>query len=103
MSQSGKWSIFQCGFKKDHRTEDNLFVLNTIYNKYVKCMNKDIYVAFIDFSKFFDKINRDMMLYKLMKYGINGPVYDMIKSVYCSTGYQVQIGDDVSQMFYGKG
>ena len=36
MSQSGKWSIHQCGFKKDHRTEDNLFLLNTIHEKYVK-------------------------------------------------------------------
>ena len=65
-------------------------------------MNKDVYVAFIDFSKFFDKINRDMMLYKLLKYGINGPLYDIIKSVYCNTGYQVQIGDNISPMFYGN-
>ena len=102
MSQSGKWSLNQCGFKQDHRTEDNLFVLNTIYNKYVKGMKKDLYVAFIDFSKFFDKINREMMLYKLLKYNINGPCYNIIKSVYCQTGYQVKIGDDISPMFYGK-
>ena len=102
MSQNGKWSIFQCGFKKDHRTEDNLFVLNTIHNKYVKGMNKDIYVAFIDFSKFFDKINRDMMMYKLLKYGINGSLYSIIKSLYSCTGYQVQIGDDLSPIFYGN-
>ena len=102
MSQSGKWSIYQCGFKKDHRTDDNLFVLNTIYNKYVKDMNKDVYIAFIDFSKCFDKINRDMMMYKLLKYDISGPIYKIIKSVYCKTGYQVQIGDDISSMFYGE-
>ena len=102
MSQSGKWSPHQCGFKKDHRTEDNLFVLNTIHNKYVKGMNKDVYVTFIDFSKFFDKINRHMMLYKLLKYNINGPIYNIIKSVYSRTGYRVKIGDDVSPLFYGQ-
>ena len=102
MTQSGKWSLHQCGFKKDHRTEDNLFVLNTIHNKYVKDMNKDVYIAFVDFSKFFDKINRDMMLYKLLKYDINGPIYNIIKSVYNRTGYQVQIGEDISPIFYGK-
>ena len=69
MSETGRWSKFQCGFKKDHRTEDSLFVLNTIYNKYVKGLKKDVYIAFIDFSNFFDKINRDMMMYKLLKYG----------------------------------
>ena len=102
MSQSGKWSLYQCGFKKDHRTEDNLFVLKTIYNSYVKDENKDVYIAFIDFSKFFDKINREMMLYKLLKYGINGQIYKLIKSVYSKTGYQVRIGDDISPMFYGN-
>ena len=102
MSQSEKWSIFQCGFKKDHRTEDNLFVLNTIHDKYVKGMKKDIYIAFIDFSKFFDKINRDMMMYKILRYGINGPLYNIIKSLYHCTGYQVKIGEDVSPMFYGN-
>ena len=102
MSQSGKWSIHQCGFKKDHRTEDNLFLLNTIHEKYVKNMKKDVYIAFIDFSKFFDKINRDMMLYKLLKYNINGPIYKIIKSVYSRTGYKVKIGDDVSPLFYGQ-
>ena len=100
MSQSGKWSIYQCGFKNDHRTEDNLFVLNTIYNKYVKDMKKDVYVAFIDFSKFFDKINRDMMMYKLLKYGISGSIYNIIKSVYAKTGYQVQVGGCISPMLY---
>ena len=102
MSRSGKWSLNQCGFKKDHRTEDNLFVLNTVYDKFVQDMKKDVYIAFIDFSKFFDKINRDMLLYKLLKYDINGPCYNIIKSVYCQTGYQVQIGDEISPMFYGR-
>ena len=102
MSMSGKWSIYQCGFKKDHRTEDNLFVLKTIYNDYVKDKNKDVYIAFIDFSKFFDKINHEMMLYELLKYGISGPIYKIIKSVYHRTGYQVQIGDSISPLFYGN-
>ena len=102
MSSSGKWSVKQCGFKKDHRTEDNLFILRNIHDKYVKGMKKDVYITFIDFSKFFDKINRHMMLYKLLKYDINGSIYDVIKSVYTRTGYQVQIGDDVSPLFYGQ-
>ena len=102
MSRTGKWSIHQCGFKKDHRTEDNLFILDTIHDKYVKEMKKDVYLAFIDFSKFFDKINRDMMLYKLLKYDVNGSIYDIIKSVYKQTGYQVKMGDSVSPLFYGQ-
>ena len=74
MSTNNLWCIHQCGFKKDHRTEDNLFVLNTIYESHVARGQGNIYLAFVDFSKFFDTINRDMLYYKLLKYGISGPV-----------------------------
>ena len=93
------WCINQCGFKKDHRTEDNLFILNTIHEKYVARGKGSIYLAFIDFSKFFDTINREMLYYKLLKYGISGPVYNVIKSMYSATRYRVKIGDSISPSF----
>ena len=101
MQQSNKWSINQGGFKSDHRTEDHMFVINNVYEKYVTNQNKKVYLAFIDFSKFFDKINRHMMLYKLLKYGITGQVYRMIKSIYNRTEYSVQINDECSPLFQG--
>ena len=99
METTGKWSTYQCGFKQDHRTEDNLFLLNTIYEKYVKRQKKKVYMAFIDFSKFFDKINRYLLRYKLLKVGITGNIYHLIKSVYEDTTYQVRIGDRLSPTF----
>ena len=99
MDQHHKWSSRQCGFKKDHRTEDNLFILNTIFEKYVKVEKKKVYVAFIDFSKFFDKINRHIMLYKLLKYGISGKIYNIIKSVYSKTSFAIKIGGKISPDF----
>ena len=48
MSEHDKWSKNQCGFKKDHRTEDNLFLLKTIHEKYVKKQHTKVYVAFVD-------------------------------------------------------
>ena len=99
MSEENKWAQNQCGFKKDHRTEDNLFFLRTIHEKYVKREKKKVYVAFVDFSKFFDKINRHIMFYKLLKYGITGNVYHLIKSVYRKTTYKIKIGDSISPAF----
>ena len=93
MEKHKLWTIKQCGFKADHRTEDNLFILNTLFNFYVVNKNQNVYIAFVDFSKFFDTINRDMLLYKLLRYGITGPIYDIIKSLYRNTRYQVRIGD----------
>ena len=96
MNTLNLWCINQCGFKKDHRTEDNLFILNTIHENYVARGKGNIYLAFIDFSNFFDTINREMLYYKLLKYGISGPVYNVIKSMYSATRYRVKIGDSIS-------
>ena len=57
MSIHNLWCINQCGFKKDHRTEANLFDLNTIYESHVPRGQVKIYLAFVDFSKFFDKLS----------------------------------------------
>ena len=58
MRSSGQWSMNQCGFKPDHRTEDNLSISKTIHETYCMKNGKKIYAAFVDFSKFFDTINR---------------------------------------------
>ena len=96
MRINGLWKFNQCGFKADHRTEDNLFILNTIYEKYVNMENKTVYTAFVDFSKFFDKINRTFLLYKLLRYNISGKVYNIIKSMYSNTAYQILINGNLS-------
>ena len=69
------WKVNQCGFKKDHRTEDNIFILNTLYESHITKGNAKMYLAFVDFSKFFDIINMDLLFYKLLQYGVSGPVY----------------------------
>ena len=99
MTSSGLWSMNQCGFKKDHRTEDNLFLIRSLFEKYVKIGKKKLYIAFVDFSKFFDKINRHMLLYKLLKNGITGSVYNIIKNIYQNTTYRIRIGEDFSPIF----
>ena len=78
MRVNGLCKFNQCGFKADHRTEDTLFILNTINEKYINMENKTVYTPFVDFSKFFDKINRKFLLYKLLRYNITGKVYNII-------------------------
>ena len=62
------------------RTDDNIFILNTLINSYTKIKKSNLYVTFVDFSKFFDSLNRNHLFYKLQKYGITGRVYNIIKS-----------------------
>ena len=99
MAPSGLWKFNQCGFKKDHRTEYNFYVLNTVDGSRVVNKNEKVYVAFVDFTKYFDLINRNFLLYKLLKYGITGPIYSDIKSMYSDTKYRVRIRDKISPSF----
>ena len=91
MRSSDQWSMNQCGFKPDHRTEDNLFILKTIHETHCMKNGKKIYVAFFDFSKFFDTINRNFLFYKLLKYDITSNIYKVIKSMYENPQYFVMI------------
>ena len=102
MKTSGRWSVNQFGFRSDHRTEDSLFMINTIFDSYVIHQNKPLFVAFVDFSKFFDKINRTHLLYKLLKCGITGRVYDIVKSMYKDIGYRVRVNNHLSPRFTGS-
>ena len=78
MRVNGLLKFNQCGFKADHRTEDNNLILNKIYEKYINMENNPVYTVFVDFSKFFNKINRKFLLYKLLRYNITGNVYNLI-------------------------
>ncbi len=72
MSENDLWSPNQCGFKSDHRTADNLFILNALYQKYTVNMRQKLYLAFEDFRKFFDCLNRKFLLYKLFEAKYHG-------------------------------
>ena len=99
MRASDKWRMNQCGYKQDHRTEDNLFILKSIHESYAMNKRKNIYAVFVDFSKFFDSINRKFMLYKLLKHGITGNVYNIIKSMYDNPRYCVMVNGKASPNF----
>ena len=94
-----RWCDNQYGFKKDHRIEDNLYILNSVYESHVSRGKGNIYLAFVDFTKFFNTTNREILYKKLLKYGICGPIYHKIKSMYSATSYRVKIGDHISPSF----
>ena len=90
MCEKQFWSVHQAGFRKGHRTEDNLFILNTIFQSDVVLKKKKVHCAFVDFRKFFDRINRDYLMYKLLKNNITGPFYHVLKYMYSSTHYRIK-------------
>ena len=90
MASNHLWSKNQNGFKKNIRKEDNLFILKTAIHESNVINKKPLFTCFVDLSKFFDMIDRNMLLYKLMKYGITGNIYKLIKSMYDDCVYAVK-------------
>ena len=84
-------SCNQIGFTKGHRTADHIFVLKTVVDKIVRVERRRLFVAFIDFRKAYDRINRDLLFLKLQKSGIRGTFYRNIKAMYNSISYHVKV------------
>ena len=73
--------------------------MQTLFRKYVKKIKSKLYVAFIDFKNFFDSINRKALFYKLLKYGIDGKVYELIKNAYNNCQYKVKTSFGLTEGF----
>ena len=72
------------GFLAGYRTSDNLFILDGLVQRQL-ILNKQLYLCFVDFSKAFDLINRNVLFYKIMRCGWNGKVLDTLRSLYNKT------------------
>ena len=57
--------VNQIGFQKGKRTTDHIFVPQTLIDKIVKHEKRKLFVAFIDFRKAYDSINRNDLFFKL--------------------------------------
>ena len=93
------FSSNQFGFMDSCRTDDNIFVMNTLITSYTKIKKNNLYVCFVDFRKFFDSLNRHHLLYKLQKYGITGKVYNVIKSMYSNCNYCIKKDNALTTSF----
>jgi len=73
----------QAGFRRGYSTIDNIFILHGIVERYLGRKRK-MYVAFIDFCKAFDSVNRKLMFAILRRNGINGKMLCILQSMYHS-------------------
>ena len=80
----------QNGFRKDRGCQDHIFTLASVLENR-KLSGLSTFTAFIDFKSAFDRIDRDALFYKLLKCGINGNMYNAIKSLYSSIISTVRI------------
>ncbi|CAG2206578.1 unnamed protein product [Mytilus edulis] len=80
----------QNGFRKGRSTIDHVTSLTSIIETR-KCNRLSTFVAFIDFRKAYDCIDRTILFRKLQSIGIQGNIYNAIQSLYKSVECCVRI------------
>jgi hypothetical protein len=95
----GKIAEAQAGFRSGYSTIDNGFILYSVVSKYLCRKGRSVYVAFVDFKKAFDSVNRNKLFKALSRCGVKGRLYNAIKSIYTSVKGMVRDGADLSDVF----
>lgn len=88
----------QGGFRKNMCTADNIFIIHGLITHALNT-NKKLFCSFIDFSKAFDYVVRDILWFKLLQYGIRGKILDIIVSMYKNVKSKVKLNNTLSDEF----
>jgi hypothetical protein len=91
---TARTDTFNGGFRKGCQTADNMFVLLTCIQKQLATGNS-LYVAFVDFKKAFNYVNRKLLFYKIIKSGIHGRTINVLIDMYTKTKSAVKINGKV--------
>ena len=89
----------QLGFLAGNRTSDAHIILNNIIKKHCHKNNSTLFSCFIDFSKAFDTIPRDILFKKLLTHGINGRFFNIIKNIYNNDKACIKIQNHSTETF----
>ncbi len=81
LEKNGLYAEEQNGFRQKRSCSEHIFTLSTIIRNR-KYQNKSTFLAFLDAEKSFDRIDRDLLLYKLLLNGVKGHIYESIKVIY---------------------
>ena len=91
----------QCGFRKGRGCVDQIFVVRQICEKAL-AKGMDVFWAFMDLEKAYDRVDRKALWEVLQIYGIGGKLLRAVKSFYESSRACVRIGGGESEWFEVK-
>ena len=91
----------QAGFRENMTTVDNIFVLHGLINQLLNINNNKLYTVFVDYTKAFDFIVRDIIWYTFLKLWVRGKILDIIMSIYeqFKTTFRVKYANVLSDSF----
>ena len=88
----------QFGFRAGKSTTNEIFIVRQLQEKYLE-KKKELWMAFIDLEKAFDRIPREVIWWALRESGAEVGMISMIKSMYAGIMTAVKIGGRESGKF----
>ena len=81
----------QCGFRKQKSTTDMIFVARQLLEK-AREQRQDLYLAFVDLTKAYDTVNREMLWKIMVKCGYPPKFMAIIKAFHEGMSARVCVG-----------
>ncbi len=88
----------QCGFRRDRSTTDMIFVARLLQEK-CREQHRNLYMAFVDLTKAFDTVNRDILWRILAKCGCPPRFTSILKDFHSGMSARVAVGGLESEPF----
>ena len=88
----------QFGFMPGRGTTDAIFILRQLQEKYIS-KDKQLFFAFVDLEKAFDRVPREVIWWSLRKLGVEEWLVKLVQAMYANARSQVRVGDEYSEMF----
>ncbi len=83
---------------KKRSCKDHVFVLSSMIRQR-KAKRLPTYIAFIDMEKVFDCVDRNLLLCKLLSLGVDGKMYNCLKSIYSNCKAGVNVNGYITDLF----
>ena len=88
----------QNGFRAARSCIDHIFVLTTVLRNR-KSLGLGTFLAFVDYKKAFDSVDRSLLLYKLLEIGIHGNFFNAISAMFSNPRARVILNDFTTNYF----
>ena len=85
----------QSGFRANRSTIDQIFILKMIMEKR-KEFNKPLFMCFIDITKAYDSVDRELLWKVCLSYGISEKLVNLLKMLYKDSIGRVKINGELS-------
>ena len=86
----------QFGFMPGRSTTDAIFILRQLQEKFLT-KRKNLYFAFVDLEKAFDRVPRAVLWWALRKLGVDEWIVRTVQSMYSNAQSRIRVGNDYSE------